>query len=129
MPPGINISKIMGDPFSGQTLSPASNERKSKSKLLDMPMPPMGSEDEDSLGAKTGKRKRKPKVIGKLPPATVCEVGNEWGERCIDIYEIVDKVGEGTYGEVFKSVLKSELATAPGNSIQVHLTFYFEIII
>ena len=33
------------------------------------------------------------------------------GERCIDLYEITDKVGEGTYGEVFKSVLKNSMET------------------
>merc|ERR1719225_1802336 len=59
------------------------------------------------------KKLRKPKVIGKAPPTKMSEDGSEWGERCIDIYDIVDKVGEGTYGEVFKSVLKSELTAAP----------------
>ena len=73
---------------------------------------PAVSEDDDSTGAgrsgTSGKRKRKPKVIGKAPPTKMSEDGSEWGERCIDIYEIVDKVGEGTYGEVFKSVFKSD---------------------
>ena len=41
------------------------------------------------------KKKRKPKVIGKPLPTKMSEDGSEWGERCIDIYEIVDKVGEG----------------------------------
>ena len=73
---------------------------------------PAVSEDDDSTGAgrsgTSGKRKRKPKVIGKAPPTKMSEDGSEWGERCIEIYEIVDKVGEGTYGEVFKSVFKSD---------------------
>jgi len=70
------------------------------------------SEDEtDSQGGR--RRRRKPKVIGKAPPTKMCEDGSEWGERCIDIYEIVDKVGEGTYGEVFKSVLKSAFLANP----------------
>merc|ERR1719414_2815033 len=70
------------------------------------------SEDEtDSQGGR--KRRRKPKVIGKAPPTKMSEDGSEWGERCIDIYEIVDKVGEGTYGEVFKSVLKSAFLANP----------------
>ena len=91
-------------------------ERRPRS-LLEMPMPPSttsaaASEDEtDSQGGR--KRRRKPKVIGKAPPTKMCEDGSEWGERCIDIYEIVDKVGEGTYGEVFKSVLKSAFLANP----------------
>ena len=63
-----------------------------RSIISSLPLPSI-SEDEDSQGK--GKRKRKPKVIGKPMPTKMCEDGSEWGERCIDIYEIVDKVGEG----------------------------------
>lgn len=112
MPPGMDMSRMMNDPG-------LMDSSRKKSKLLDLPMPAV-SEDEDSNGqsmnAKGKSRKRKPKVIGKAPPTKMCEDGSEWGERCIDIYEIVDKVGEGTYGEVFKSVLKSELVNQPAGA-------------
>ena len=120
MPPGMDINRMLSDSNSSDSLSP----RKSKSsKLLDLPMPNI-DEDDSSSGSKKAKKKvRKPKVIGKLPPTNkMCEDGSEWGERCIDIYEIVDKVGEGTYGEVFKSVLKSELQNScPANVDQYAL--------
>merc|ERR1719412_2143349 len=96
--------------------------RTGKSKLLDqLPMPPSssspGADDDSQDGSsnrtgKAGKIRRKPSVIGKVPAsARISEDGSEWGERCIDIYEIVDKVGEGTYGEVFKSVLKAQMSS------------------
>jgi hypothetical protein len=61
-----------------------------------MPMPPIGDDiddDADRSGSRGGLR-RKPKVIGKAaPPMKMSEDGtSDWGERCIDLYEIVDKV-------------------------------------
>ena len=110
MPPGMDIRHVlMSEP------NDSGSSRKKSSKLLDLPMPAV-TEDDDSSGAKA-RKKRKPKVclqmrkkyavclhfmknsqvIGKAPPTKMSEDGSEWGERCIDIYEIVDKVGEGTY--------------------------------
>merc|ERR1719210_1278683 len=95
--------------------SPSSDRRSSRSIITGMPMPPTSTASEDETDSQGGsrKRRRKPKVIGKAPPTKMSEDGSEWGERCIDIYEIVDKVGEGTYGEVFKSVLKSAFLANP----------------
>ena len=29
--------------------------------------------------------------------------GQEWGERCVDVFDIVSQIGEGTYGQVYKA--------------------------
>lgn len=121
MPPGMEMHRpVTEDSSVASSVSSLSSSVRKKSKLLNMPMPPIVEDDDTSSSSLTkGKKKRKPKVIGKLPPTKMCEDGSEWGERCIDIYEIVDKVGEGTYGEVFKSVLKSEAVQAAANNTSV----------
>ena len=96
MPPGHGLGLEMGRSHMGSDGSSPVGMMggvRGRSIISSLPLPSI-SEDEDSQG-KAGKRKRKPKVIGKPMPTKMCEDGSEWGERCIEIYEIVDKVGEG----------------------------------
>jgi len=75
-----------------------------KSLIMSLPLPPP---DNDAIDEKEKKKKDKdrPKVVvvGKFQPGPMTEDGRDWGERCVDMYNIVDKVGEGTYGEVYKA--------------------------
>ena len=29
--------------------------------------------------------------------------GCDWGERCVDVFEKICQIGEGTYGQVYKA--------------------------
>jgi len=70
--------------------------------------------DSDQNGEKVTKKSKKPIVIDKVQAGPMTEDGRDWGERCVDMYKIVDKVGEGTYGEVYKATPPPEMALESG---------------
>jgi len=79
-----------------------------------MKMLPLPKLDADQNGDKVAKKSKKPIVIDKVQAGPMTDDGRDWGERCVDMYKIVDKVGEGTYGEVYKATPPPELALETG---------------
>lgn len=88
-----------------------------KKGLLNLPMPPMvpGSEDlsgdDEIIGSppppmsRNSTNKHKKEVKRKRP--TIINRRNsrsqqikDWGERCVDVFEVIAQIGEGTYGQV-----------------------------
>ena len=71
---------------------PPENKR---SKIMSLPLPKI---DADQNGDKM-KKLRQPTVIDKVQAGPMTEDGRDWGERCVDMYKIVDKVRlrSGTY--------------------------------
>uniref|UniRef100_A0A914UXR0 Cyclin-dependent kinase 12 n=1 Tax=Plectus sambesii TaxID=2011161 RepID=A0A914UXR0_9BILA len=65
-------------------------------RLMDLPMPAMSVRSEAPVVSRPFCRPlvlNKPRLIDKI----------EWGSGCVDKYELLDQVGEGTYGQVFKA--------------------------
>lgn len=79
--------------------------------IRDLPMPPVVDEPEPE--SQPIKERKTPKVqkedAQKFRRPKLChkrryndELG-DWGERCVDVFHILQIIGEGTYGQVYKA--------------------------
>ncbi|XP_045474588.1 cyclin-dependent kinase 12 isoform X2 [Harmonia axyridis] len=130
LPPGIDQTELetiesppsrSPSPVKVSIPPPPSKPRTPPRKsIMNLPMPP-GSEDlsGDELittpprnDIKANDKKMAPKPELKRPKilkrrgsrnnvTTMC--GKDWGERCVDMFEVVIQIGEGTYGQVYKA--------------------------
>lgn len=104
MPPGVIVPMELKTPSPPREAGPSK-----KIRLLDMPMPPMipGTEDlsNDENDASFGKKLQKlnmkgngtskaprPKIINQRRSESA--IGN-WGERCVEVFQIMAQIGEG----------------------------------
>lgn len=131
--PPNSISPISKNKVTPATTSlPVTKEPvNTKKGLLNLPMPPMvpGSEDlsgddeiigspPPSTAARPTSRNSNAKVANKKEPSvrrkrpTILGRRNsrsqpikDWGERCVDVFEVIAQIGEGTYGQVCYKLL------------------------
>ncbi|XP_072323337.1 cyclin-dependent kinase 13-like isoform X2 [Scyliorhinus torazame] len=85
-------------------------ERKTRHLLTDLPLPPElpGSDSpspktpEEKKAPVQSQIKKRPKICGPRHGETVItEI--DWGKRCVDKFDIIGIIGEGTYGQVYKA--------------------------
>ncbi|XP_047990991.1 cyclin-dependent kinase 12 [Leguminivora glycinivorella] len=97
MPPVIPGSEeLSGDELDGSTPPPAAsdqyshvfNSRKGK---------------ENSLSKLKRPRILKRRGSKVVPVATPTHHAKDWGEKCVDGFQVITQIGEGTYGQVYKA--------------------------
>lgn len=75
--------------------------------ILDLPMPAIAADgnidnydDDLHKEAKNKVAKRPRPTIKGRGAITRNDMNSKWGERCVEVFEIITKIGEGTYGQV-----------------------------
>lgn len=88
-------------------------ELQHRKRITDLPMPPMMDEPEPEFDPEpepTPKRDMSQQSAPKVKKPKICQqrrlderVKGDWGERCVDLFKIIEIIGEGTYGQVYKA--------------------------
>ncbi|KAM4026650.1 cyclin-dependent kinase 13 [Anomaloglossus baeobatrachus] len=82
-------------------------ERKLRHLLSDLPLPPVYPGSGDMSCSPEGKKaqaknRKRPKICGPRC-GEIHENEIDWGKRCVDKFDIIGIIGEGTYGQVYKA--------------------------
>ncbi|PNF31464.1 hypothetical protein B7P43_G03409 [Cryptotermes secundus] len=127
-----DFESIDSPPSRSPSPEPVINKHKTPPRkgIRDLPMPPVvpGSEelsaDEDTIltppppvvvpeklprssnRIMPRPKLKRPKILrrrGSRNTTSLTAGGRNWGERCVEVFEVIAQIGEGTYGQVYKA--------------------------
>lgn len=87
-------------------------EARSRPSLIDLPLPPTlpGGDDSPPQSPPLRQAPPLPQTALKKRPKFCCprygerkQTQSDWGKRCVDKFDIIGIIGEGTYGQVYKA--------------------------
>ena len=93
-PGGLEMNLDRGPQSPPLTSEQQKPPEKKLSKIMSLPLPKL---DTEQNGDKAAKKLKQPIVIDKVQAGPMTEDGRDWGERCVDMYKIVDKVSPTQY--------------------------------
>lgn len=119
LPPGIDQTDLeaIESPPSRSPSPPPKSKTPPRKSIMNLPMPPVpGTEDlsgdDETIGTpprlvfgKSNDKARHSKQRTKRPKILKIKGSRNtnWGERCVDVFEMIAQIGEGTYGQVYKA--------------------------
>lgn len=75
-------------------------------RLTQLPLPNVPLETEDEEQTRGLVERRRPRILNKVYPQY-----QEQNPRCVDVFDIISQIGEGTYGQVYKAEDKINKST------------------
>ncbi|XP_069359304.1 cyclin-dependent kinase 12 isoform X2 [Maniola hyperantus] len=114
MPPVIPGSEeLSGDELDGSTPPPAPRPAVSTvpTPIIPHSHAPQYSHvfsNRKTRDATAGSKLKRPRILKRrgskvVPVATPTHHAKDWGEKCVDGFQVITQIGEGTYGQVYKA--------------------------
>lgn len=121
LPPGMKHQdlEVIESPPSRTPSPPVKQKTPPKKGIMNLPMPPVVSagaedlsgDDDGSTPPRDGRDRRaarpklkRPKILKRRGSRSLQAITRpDWGERCVDVFEMINQIGEGTYGQVYKA--------------------------